>query len=171
MTGSDEILTGGVTQVHGRIDEESLRAAVGLNSEYYLARWNEIRGKGSRVSWNWAACLANLYWFAWRKMWAPLTLLVIAFLLVGLVGAIVPALGQATLLISIGFTFVTGAYGNEIYRRHCERLVAGTAGLEREEALAGLRRRGGTSAAALAVMIAATLLLIGLPIALQIAQT
>ena len=169
MTGSDEILTGGVTQVHGRIDEESLRAAVGPNSEYYLARWNEIRAKGSRVSWNWAACLANVYWFAWRRMWAPLTLLVIAFLLVGLVGAIVPALGQATLLISIGFTFVTGAYGNEIYRRHCERLVAGTAGLEGEEALAGLRRRGGTSATALAVTIAATLLLIGLPIGLQIA--
>ena len=171
MTSSDEILSGQVTQIGDRIDEDALRAAVGTNSDYYLARWSEIRAKGSRVSWNWAACLANLYWLAWRKMWAPLTLLVVAFVLVGIVGALLPALAQATLLISIGFTFVTGAYGNEIYRRHCERLVAGTAGLEGEEALAGLRRRGGTSAAALAVTIAATLLLIGLPMALQIAQT
>ena len=169
MTSSDDTLTGRVTQVHGGIAEEALRAAIGPNSEYYLARGSETRAKGSRVSWNWAACLANLYWLAWRKMWAPLTLLVVAFVLVGIVGALLPALAQATLLISIGFTFVTGAYGNEIYRRHCERLVAGTAGLEGEEALAGLRRRGGTSATALAVTIAATLLLIGLPIGLQIA--
>ena len=168
MTSSNDTLTGRVTQVHGGIAEEALRAAIGPNSDYYLARWSEIRAKGSRVSWNWAACLANLYWLAWRKMWAPLTLLVVAFVLVWIVGALLPALAQATLLISIGFTFVTGAYGNEIYRRHCERLVAGTAGLEGEEALAGLRRRGGTSATALAVTIAATLLLIGLPIGLQI---
>lgn len=171
MTSSDEILTSRGMEGRGRIDEEALRAAIGPNSEYYLARWNEMRAKGSRVSWNWAACLANLYWFAWRRMWVPLTLLVIAFVLVGLVGAVVPALGQATLLVSIGFTFVTGAYGNEIYRRHCERLVAGTAGLEGKEALAGLRRRGGTSATALVVTIAATLFLIGLPIALQIARS
>lgn len=166
----DEILTSRGTEDRDQVDQEQLSAAVGPNTGYYLSCWREMRAKGRRVSWNWAACLANLYWFAWRRMWGPLAWLVGAFVLVGILGALVPALASATLLITIGFTFVTGAYGNELYRRHCERLAAGTTGLDPEKALASLRRRGGTSPLALGITIVATLLLIGLPIAFQVTR-
>lgn len=152
------------------LDEERLRAAVGRNADYYLARWRDMQAKGSSRSWNWAACLANIYWFAWRRMWGPFALLLGAFVLVGLIGAAVPSIGQLTFLITIGFTFVTGFFGNHIYRRHCERLVAATAGMESEAALATLRQRGGTSNVALFATVGTTFLLVALAVAGQMAQ-
>ena len=152
------------------IDEERLRAAVGPNAEYYLPRWQQMRANGGRFSWNWAACLANIYWFAWRRMWLPFGVLVGIFLFIGLIGETDPSLGQATFLASIGVTFLTGAFGNHLYRRHCERLVASTAGIDREKALESLRRDGGTSKVALYVTIGTTLLLVALAVAGEMAQ-
>ena len=152
------------------IDEERLRAAVGPNAEYYLPRWQQMRANGGRFSWNWAACLANIYWFAWRRMWLPFGVLVGIFLVISLIGEAVPSLAQATFLASIGVTFLTGAFGNHLYRRHCERLVASTAGMDRENALESLRRDGGTSKVALYVTIGTTLLLFALAVAGEMAQ-
>jgi ferric-dicitrate binding protein FerR (iron transport regulator) len=78
-------------------------------------------------------------------------------------------LGQLTFLVSIGITFVTGAFGNEIYRRHCERLVASAAG-NSAQADDRLKRRGGTSTLALFVTIGATVLFIAWSVAGQMKQ-
>ena len=51
-------------------DEERLRAAIGPRADYYLRRWREMDAAGKSVSWNWAACFANMFWLAYRKMWA-----------------------------------------------------------------------------------------------------
>lgn len=152
------------------VDEGRLRAAVGPNADHYLPRWQQMRANGGRFSWNWAACLANIYWFAWRRMWLPFGVLVGIFLVIGLIGAADPSLGQATFLASIGVTFLTGAFGNHLYRLHCERLVAATAGMDRDRALESLRRDGGTSKVALYVTIGATILLVALAVAGEIAQ-
>ena len=152
------------------MDEARLSAAVGRNAEYYLPRWREMRSKGSSISWNWPACLLSVYWFAWRKMWVPLAVLIGAFLVIGLIGATDPAFARFGLLINIGLTFVTGALGNHIYRRHCERLVASTAGQDEPAALAALRERGGTSNVALYATIGASVLLVFISVAGQMAE-
>jgi hypothetical protein len=146
--------------------EETKRAAIGRNADYYLGRWAKMDSSGSAVSWNWAACLLNLFWFAWRKMWLVLVLFLIANVVLGLAGAAVPALGSYIHLPMIGLTFITGAYGNYLYRRKIERLAAETGPSDDPAALDRLRRRGGTSPLALAV----TLLLAVAAIAAAVVQ-
>ncbi len=135
------------------VDESLLLAAIGPNSGYYLERWRQMDERGATVNWNWPACLLNLFWFAYRKMWLPMIGLVLAFLLLGAIGAAGETAGKATLLLSIGLSFVTGAYGNLLYRKQTHRLIAETAALGGPGRIAALETRGGTSRVALFVLI------------------
>jgi len=137
--------------------EQRVRAAVGPRADYYVGRWAAMDASGRTVSWNWAACLANAFWLAWRKMWVVLVLFILANVAIALAGAAFPLIGRYAHLPMIGLTFVTGAWGNLFYRRKVDRLVADAAGLGEEAALERLRRRGGTSPLALAVALALTL--------------
>ncbi|MBV9884444.1 MAG: DUF2628 domain-containing protein [Sphingomonadaceae bacterium] len=128
-------------------NEERLRAAVGPRADYYLKHWAAMDASGKKSDWNWAACFANLYWLAFRKMWLALVLFILANIVVSLPGALVPALNKYTIVLMIGLTFVTGSYGNLFYRRQTEKLVASDAPIEQ------LRRRGGTSPLALIVAL------------------
>ena len=130
-----------------------LREAIGRNADYYLRRWRDMDARGSKRSWNWPACLLNLYWFAWRKMWGPLALLLVAFVLLGVAGAAAPQAGQLTFFASIGLSFITGAFGNHLYRRKCRRLVQASSDMEATAAQAYLRRNGGVSNLALAIAL------------------
>jgi len=134
-------------------DTSLIEAAVGRNAAYFLKHWRQMDARNSSYSWNWAACLLNLFWFAYRKMWWPLIGFFVLFLMLGLVGLAGAAAGKVTLLIQIGFTFVTGGYGNRWYRNQTERLVQQTAGMSPPEALDWVRPRGGVSVPALVVMI------------------
>src|ERR1044072_4541815 len=107
--------------------EERLRAAIGPRADYYLRRWREMDAKGSKTSWTWPACLASLYWFLYRKMWLAAVVFLPANIVVSMVPAVVPVRNIYVLLLLIGLTFITGAYGNFLYRRQIEKLVAGPA--------------------------------------------
>ena len=65
---------------------------------------------------------------------------------------------RVTMILLIGLSFVTGGFGNKLYRNQTERLVAGTAGMGREEAIQHLRRKGGASVPALVASIVGILL-------------
>jgi hypothetical protein len=135
-------------------EEEKWRVAVGNNAAYYLDRWRAMEAKGSSFSWNWPACLANMFWFGYRKMWLPMIGVIVAGLVFGIIGAAGEGAGQVSLLLSIGLSFVTGAFGNHLYRAQTARLVASTAALPRAAQLDALRSRGGVSVVALAVLLA-----------------
>ena len=113
----------------------------------------------SAVSWNWAACLANFYWFAYRKMWLAAGTMGVVYLANIAVMGNKQAAGTIGLL-TIGLTFVTGTFGTYLYRQQTARLVAQTAGQDREAALETLRRRGGVSQPALYASIAAVVVLV-----------
>jgi hypothetical protein len=151
-------------------EEEKWRVAVGPRADHYLARWRAMAGRNANVSWNWAACLANLFWFAYRKMWLPMAGLIVAVIVLAVIGASGPGAGRVTLLLNIGLTFVTGAFGNHLYRRHVARLVAETSGLPRAEQLAQLGKRGGVSAPALAISLAVIGLLVLLVMVAAVAE-
>ena len=140
-------------------EEARWRAAVGPKADYYLERWRQMDAKNSAISWNWPACLANIFWFAYRKLWLGLGALAILFVLLGLIGAAGPTVGRITLFLSIGVTFLTGAFGNHLYRKQVARLVAETSASDQTDALETLRRRGGVSVAALAISIGVVVLL------------
>jgi len=131
-------------------DEERLRAAIGPRADYYLRRWREMDAAGKSLSWNWAACFANMFWLAYRKMWLALVGFIIANIAVGAIGAAIPALNRYTLVMMVLLTFVTGSWGNLLYRRQIEKLEASGATPER------LRARGRTSPLALGIALALT---------------
>jgi hypothetical protein len=142
-------------------DPELVAAAIGPNADYFLKHWAKMDASGKSYDWNWAACFLNFCWFAFRKMWpAAIGIGVIYVVTTPLLD---PSrnlrLFQATMLGLVLVSFVTGGWGNLYYRRRIERRVAGTAGMARDEALARLRREGGTSVPGLVIAIVATMVL------------
>jgi hypothetical protein len=143
-----------MTEADLSANEERLRAAIGPRADYYLHRWRVMDASGKSYSWNWAACLLNVFWFAYRKMWAATTAMALAYVVA------TPFLDptnkmafRAAAFLLIGLSFVTGGFGNFLYRRQIEKLVAGPATLEQ------LRVRGGVSlAAAIAAFVGVTVL-------------
>jgi hypothetical protein len=142
-----------MSDIDAPANEERLRAAIGPRADYYLRHWREMDATGKKTSWNWAACFANFYWFAFRKMWLALVLFILANIAVSMVPAVIPIPNKYVILMLIGLTFITGGYGNLVYRRQIEKLVAGPATIEQ------LRSRGGTSPLALGIALALTVAL------------
>jgi hypothetical protein len=134
-------------------DQERLEAAIGPNAAYYLERWQAMNASGKQTSWNWAACLASLFWFAYRKMWTPAVILGLVFVALNLLSLLSKGLMVAGSVLSIVAVTATGALGTSFYRQHVRRLVNQTGALEREPALAQLRAKGGVSKPAVLVLV------------------
>ena len=139
-------------------NEERLRAAIGPRADYYLRHWREADAKRKMYDWNWAACFANAYWLAYRKMWLGLVLFVIANIAVTALGMVVPALAKYTLVMAIGLTFVTGSWGNGFYRRKIEKMAASDLPTEQ------LGKKGGTSPIALVIALVLSAALVALAV-------
>ena len=134
-------------------DQALLAAAIGPNSAFYLDRWAKMDAKGSAISWNWPACLFNFFWFAYRKMWLPMAgVFVVNFALLAMAGSN-PQFGEISWLFSIGISFITGGFGNYLYRQQIDKLIEETAPLGQPAQLAAVTQRGGVSKLALAVSI------------------
>ena len=138
--------------------DEAREAYVGKNYAYYSARWARIDDTGNALSWNWAACFGNLYWFAYRKMYVFVIVYMAAA--VGLtylfpmppvtdLDAVLRWAG-AYCLVGAVLCIVMGAFGNSWYRRHADKRIAAIlADGSTEGARRQLVERGGTSVAAL----------------------
>ncbi len=135
------------------VDPTLLEKAIGPKADWYIERWKAMEAKGSSMSWNWAACLASMFWFAYRKMWLPMFGVVVVFVVLSIVGA-APALLKASWLASIAVTFVTGTFGNHLYKKHILKLIADTSHLGRPAQIEALESRGGVSNVALWISIA-----------------
>jgi hypothetical protein len=138
-------------------DPDRLAAAIGPKADWYIERWRQIDASGSKIQWNWAACFASIFWFAYRKMWVPVAALALFFAGLNALGLVSPALGKVGLLLSIAVTMVTGALGTHAYRRHVGKLVAEAGGLDQAAALARLKSKGGVSRQAVLVTAAAAM--------------
>lgn len=139
------------------IDPALAQVAVGPNAAFYLERWAQMDAKGSALSWNWPACLASLFWFAYRKMWLPMAGVFVASLALTLIAGSNPEFDRVSWLFSIGITFVTGGFGNYLYRQQIEKLIEETAPLGRPAQMEALVQRGGVSKPALWLSIGAVI--------------
>ncbi len=135
----------------GEVDAVLLEAAIGPRAGWYIDRWKAMEAKGSAMSWNWPACLISLFWFAYRKMWLPMFGVLVVFFVLGLVGAGLPV--QANLLLNVAVTFVTGTFGNHLYKKQVLKLIGDTKPLGRAAQIEALQSRGGVSKAALWISI------------------
>ncbi len=142
-------------------DQERLEAAIGPNAAYYVGRWQAMDASRKQASWNWAACLGSMFWFAYRKMWAPTIILGLVFVALNLLSLLSTGLMIAGALLSIVAVTATGALGTSFYRQHVRRLVNQTGSLEREPALAQLRVKGGVSKPAVLILAAIALAVAG----------
>lgn len=145
--------------------EDLRRAAIGPNADYFIQHWEAMAAKQTAIDWNWAACLANIFWFVYRKMWVPMVMFIVASLLLSALPLAGPLMAKASWLIFVGMSFVTGYFGNHLYRQQTDKLVAEGAGLEREARLAHLRARGGVSKAGLYAALGIFALLAALTVA------
>jgi hypothetical protein len=153
-------------------DTSLIEAAVGTNQAYFLDHWRRMDDRNKSWDWNWPACLFNVFWFAFRKMWWPAVLLGIVWLVASVMMADPSnkAMFKLGAIVLIAPSFITGGFGNRWYRSHVERLVAATAGVDRDRARAELAAKGGVSALALIISIVAMLflsLLATLPVAVE----
>jgi hypothetical protein len=142
-------------------DTSLIEAAVGPNHAYYISRWRGMDARGKSYDWNWPACLVNVPWFAYRKMWWPAILLGVAWLVATLL-MLDPSnkpVFKAGLAVLVLPSFLTGAFANRWYRNQTERLVAETGAMDRQQAIAHVTARGGTSTAGLLISIGLVLAL------------
>ncbi len=133
-----------------------LQAYVGRKADYYLRKWApRLESADGETGFNWAAFFLTAFWMAYRKMYLYSFLCIVA-------SAILPFLVQVlfiygfrapstppsvTLIVNIMFSLVCGAFGNAMYLAHARRQIATlrARGLEGEQLLCALARRGGTS--------------------------
>ena len=90
---------------------------IGIKSEYYIPKFNEMKTLCKQTSWNWCAFLVAPYWFIYRKMYAyGAAILGISFLF-SIVGGLMS-------LFSLAGYITLGIFGNFIYIKWIEKLVA-----------------------------------------------
>jgi hypothetical protein len=136
------------------VDEAAWKAAIGSDSGGYY--FDQFAGVGSIRRWHWPAFFVTWYWLLYRKMWGwavgyfllPYVLLVV----LSVVAAIAPtAAAMLGLLYVLGLFFGPPMLANSLYHSHCAKSIRSvkTGSATREQVLARLEARGGTSAIAL----------------------
>ena len=73
-------------------------------------------------------------------------------------------------IVGIGVTFITGTFGNRLYRKHVEQLIESTSALDRPARIEALTSRGGVSKAAVFVLVGIVALVTLLLVLAAIAQ-
>ena len=127
-------------------NEERLRAAIGPRADYYLRHWRAMGEKGKAYDWNWAACFLSVFWFAYRKMWGPMVAMGLVFIVTSpFLDPTNKPVFRVVALTLVGLSFVTGSFGNRLYRMQIERIVAETSASDAEAANAQAAARGGVS--------------------------
>ena len=121
--------------------EARLRAAIGPRADYYLQHWAAMDAKGNGYVWNWEACFLSVFWFAYRKLWGPMAAMGLVYVVTSpFLDPTNKPLFRIVALSLVGLSFLTGSFGNRLYRAKVARIVAETAGADDEAA-----KRGGVS--------------------------
>jgi hypothetical protein len=134
-----------------------VRAYVGPNADFYIAKWQQIAAAGKPNSWNWAAFLLNAFWLAYRRMWQPALGTLGAILALQLLGLFAPSLALLTDGLILGVCAWIGWRGNAIYLNHSERAVAqsATSAPDPNARIAWLQAQGGAAMGGAIVLAAA----------------
>ena len=126
-----------------------LARAVDNNFGIYARRWHlgEPNGRIARP-WHWPALFFDVYWLLYRKMYlAALAFFGVGFIAGGVI-AFLPDFEILALWVMLALKLTLCLGGNQLYRWHCERLIARQQRRhpgQPERVQAEVERRGGTS--------------------------
>ena len=134
----------------------ALRAFVGAGADRYLRKWSAVlNGTATNPGFNWAAFFLAGLWMSYRKMYRATLILygiILVEMIVGTVIASVVVDGSELIetfdrIINFAVAVICGGFGNRWYLAHVTRAIAQAReeGLEGEQLLHTLSRRGGTS--------------------------
>lgn len=136
-----------------------LRAFVGPRAERYLRHWTDLRsGKSSMASINFAAFFLGPVWYAYRKMYAEVAVILCSIAAVGVLELIVESsIGEIPAAldspINIAFGVVMGLLANPLYYRRAKRIISTTSSHDPQSRLEEIAQRGGTSGASVVVLL------------------
>lgn len=146
--------------------EEFYEAVIGAkNQNYYLRYFRRFDDNGKiGFSWHWPAFFITFYWLLYRKMWlnALIYFLLppVALILIAVVSAITGTYSEVRLsywqvLIALCLFILPPLYANAIYYKHCRKKIvqASTSSQNLQRKLGELSAKGGTSHAALIIVI------------------
>ena len=107
--------------------KEELQAFIQARSYYYIPKWQSFDPTLKRIApgtFNWAACLLNVFWMAYRRMYLFVIILVaIGYSIGGSIELIFGLRTSLTNYLGIAMMILLGRYGNSIYRKHVERKI------------------------------------------------
>ncbi len=95
--------------------DADIQMLIGVKSEYYIPKFQEMRVQNKKNTWNWPAFLIAPYWMIYRKMYAyGAAVLGISFVL-SLLGTTIGS------LLSLCGYIALGIFGNYIYMNFLEK--------------------------------------------------
>lgn len=129
-----------------KIQRALLRAFVDKNYEKYQKKWDKAASKKSKQSWNWAAFIFSLGWFAYRKMYVSATIWISLIILETVASMVFGYPEKYSRLFTLGLAFAAGQVGNTIYGEHAKKQIARVKeSLPSSDWVSALRSKGGTS--------------------------
>lgn len=129
------------------IKREDAIVFIGENSSFYFEKWGK-HADGALKGWNWAAALFGIEWMAYRKMYVEA---VLSYIVVSLLSV---AFNLEGTLWGYCFRIMFGLFGNALYHAKAMRALHKVDILSNSsDRLCALSRRGGTSVAAVLILI------------------
>lgn len=95
--------------------DADVQKLVGVKSEYYIPKFQEMKAHNKKNAWNWPAFLIAPYWMIYRKMYAYGAGVLGASLILSLLGTNIGSLLSLCAYIAIGI------FGNYIYLSFLEK--------------------------------------------------
>lgn len=160
----DMVIPSGVTQIDYKeqilcdddlLESEFEELFVGKNNDYYINKWNKLKSKNSKISWNWAAFFLGPFWFGYRKMYIPVVFIAVIYFLVDFSFYLIQyQFSEETYLFDpiqnlllFPLTILLSLFGNYYYIKHTnkniDKLKLQPYNLEQKRTW--LKRKGGTS--------------------------
>lgn len=137
------------------IESQLEESFVGKNYDFYITKWNKLENKNSKISWNWATFFLGPFWFGYRKMYIPVLLVGVTYLLVDLFFYLIQYqfseenyfFDPVQNLILFPFTIILGLFGNYFYLKQTNRYIdqVNLKPFNTEQKKTWLKSKGGTS--------------------------
>lgn len=104
--------------------DEALHEFIGPNDDYYFYKWGlRDGGEIKKHSWNWAAFFLSTFWLGYRKMYLPVFVLLIIFLIIDAVMYAADLSDSLDYAVGLGIWIATGMFGNYLYFIHASKKI------------------------------------------------
>ena len=138
--------------------QTNVEMLIGKNVEYYMPKFNDMKARNTKSSWNWCAFLFTPYWMIYRKMYGYGAAVLGGMFLLSVIG------GVFLSLVSLAAYIVFGIVGNYVYMQTLEKKALQMDMLTGSYKTEYANKNGGTNT------VATVLTIIGYSILLTIIQ-